>query len=743
MRFIQINLRHSKNATSNLSQILLDLNIDCALIQEPYAKLKNNDFDFYDVPLNYVMIHNLTHDHAYGAAIAIKSGYDVRKLDNMNDNHCVGAEINLGTEKVTVVSLYCRPSTQLSEFETTLENLSGACKKTLRHTIIGADLNAKNTIWGSKKTDDRGSTTENWLKTLPIRIANEQISRLNYIPSNYGRIDVTFAGDKTDMKNWEFLDLPSLSDHPLIYFELEHRRVSKQKKNRVPRLDEIDERQFQRRLTEEVAKIVELQAENISLKHKGNVDCAVERITSAFKTSAIMSKKRPVRGKQNKLGWWTDELWEIRSKLRHAQKAFANRQTTENNDRKKALKSEYQRKIRSAKENAFKEMCSTKMNKDLFGALKELAKCRKESQIPPKLSSQAEMITDKGEICKTLLNCFFPKQKATDSAQQDLIELIVSFSNITEQERPPPITITELRDAMNDMNRDSAAGEDGLTTDLVFSGFESVKEELLALYNKCIDLRYFPSSWKKARITVLKKPGKDDYTSVKSFRPISVLNVLGKIFEKIIHKRLVWYAKKDRWLDERQHGFKEGRSTETAALTLVRTIEKNKLKQLCTSVLFLDISAAFDSAWPPAIVHALLKKECPGYLVKIVLSFLLGRECFIEDNVSKYSHKIEIGCPQGSILSPFLWNVLIDGVLRAVEFEGTDVIAFADDLTLLAWDKNPINAVKKLQRISERVIENLRGLMLEVNTSKSSFMMFGTKNEHTLIINDTLLKPVF
>ena len=133
-----------------------------------------------------------------------------------------------------------------------------------------------------------------------------------------------------------------------------------------------------------------------------------------------------------------------------------------------------------------------------------------------------------------------------------------------------------------------------------------------------------------------------------------MLNLLGKIFEKIIHKRLLWYAEKDNWLSERQHGFMEGRSTETAILKLTNLIERNKGKKTVTAALFLDISAAFDSAWPPAIVEALLKKKCPSYLAQLITSFLTGRKGSINEGSLSFEKNTHIGCPQGSILSPFL-----------------------------------------------------------------------------------------
>ena len=87
-------------------------------------------------------------------------------------------------------------------------------------------------------------------------------------------------------------------------------------------------------------------------------------------------------------------------------------------------------------------------------------------------------------------------------------------------------------------------------------------------------MNHYPKIWKVAKVTVLKKPNKASYKVIKSFRLISVLNILGKMFEKIIHDRLTWIAEKQNCFGDNQHGFSEGRSTETAMHTLANIVEE-------------------------------------------------------------------------------------------------------------------------------------------------------------------------
>ena len=143
-----------------------------------------------------------------------------------------------------------------------------------------------------------------------------------------------------------------------------------------------------------------------------------------------------------------------------------------------------------------------------------------------------------------------------------------------------------------------------------------------------------------AKVTVLKKPNKDSYKNVKSFRPISVLNSLAKILEKILYGRLSWLSEKYNWFGKNQHGFRPGLSTETAMHELTNTVEGNFNKKIFTTVAFLDVSGAFDYTWPIAVLAALSKKKCPLYLLQIIESLFYNRTAILETESSSYTCKV-------------------------------------------------------------------------------------------------------
>ncbi len=166
----------------------------------------------------------------------------------------------------------------------------------------------------------------------------------------------------------------------------------------------------------------------------------------------------------------------------------------------------------------------------------------------------------------------------------------------------------------------------------------------------------------------------------------------------------------------------ENRPTETAAHDLVAKIENNFNAKLFTEAGFLDISSAFAAAWPPSILNALLAKSCPIYIVKIIKSFLEGRVGVLNDGNVMHECKIEIGYPQGSILSPFLWNILIDSIIRASFPFAYKIIA--DDIAILVRDRDPSRAVSSLQAICDRRVDCFKEILLDINGQKTIMMIF-------------------
>ncbi|KAI9559420.1 hypothetical protein GHT06_013408 [Daphnia sinensis] len=288
-----------------------------------------------------------------------------------------------------------------------------------------------------------------------------------------------------------------------------------------------------------------------------------------------------------------------------------------------------------------------------------------------------------------------------------------------------PISQDELANAMSSLNLKSTPGIDGISSPIISSIYNQISHQLLVIMNACFFLSYFPSCWKIAKVTIIGKPKKPSCDILSSFRPVSLVNTLAKILEKLVLlNRLLWHSTAQ-WLSLNQHGFTQGKSTETATHSLISFCDEAKEAKCVTACAFLDIKSAFDTAWHPAIISALADRKC---LHNTVSCFHLG-----------------IGCPQGGVLSPFLWSVLVDEALRLQFSFPSLIVGYADDLTGATYHKDPLIATRSLQPMCDKLNNWCQVNRLALNASKSIFMIMHKKlfnwSHLNISMNDLRILP--
>lgn len=480
---------------------------------------------------------------------------------------------------------------------------------------------------------------------------------------------------------------------------------------------------FLAKLESKVQKIEDRLPLNIS---KSNLDSIIEELTNDIANSARLSKLTSKKISKSRLDFWTEELLQLKFKLRNAkEEAFETKNKSGKNNHKQ-LKAEYQRLLRRSKKEAFEKQCTVDMNLNPYKGLKKLAASQCRNDLPGELIINGESVTEKEVVVEKFWKSFFPraKNKNMGPAQQNIIRNYKMYLKEPFELPSPPVTLSELKNCVYSIKNKAAPGTDGIGLDVIQAAYSIISNILLKLYNKCFELKHYPKVWKIEKETVLKKPNKPSYKDVKSFRPISVLNILGKIFEKIIHDRLTWIAEKQEWFGNNQHGFCKGKSTETAMHTLANIVEENVKNKVFTTVAFLDVSGAFDCRWPPAILAALAKYNCPKYLIGIIESLFENREASINVNDFIFKYIVSIGCPQRGILSPFLWKILAKQLINSVFHFKFKIIGYADDIALVAMHKILQISIANLQIMCNVVLKNCENVLLDINPLKSVLMIF-------------------
>ncbi|XP_046975349.1 uncharacterized protein LOC124541478 [Vanessa cardui] len=315
------------------------------------------------------------------------------------------------------------------------------------------------------------------------------------------------------------------------------------------------------------------------------------------------------------------------------------------------------------------------------------------------------------ESAVLLADTFYPQDNPVDDTDYhktiraqvtDHVKSITP-SNTTCNSLLTQFTHQEIKHVINNISPSKAPGLDGFTADICKMAYEALPTTFLNIINKCLTLGYFPKLWKKAYIRILRKPNKNAYRHPKSYRPIGLLPINGKILEKAICNRLTWSLGSRGITSPRQYGFTPQRSTEDALYDAVELIQEGVRKKIIVAVISLDIEGAFDNAWWPMILKQLIDKEIDNDLFCILSSYLSEREIVVNYAGTQATRKTDRGCIQGSTGGPLMWNLLMDPLLWEADHLEAHVQAFADDILVIAAASDSMELSNKVNEALERI----------------------------------------
>lgn len=715
MRVIQANLQRSKLATAELLQSAKEKGVSIALVQEPYVGksgvLKQHSG-------TQVIQCTLNRQKPVKAAIIIFGD----RLEVIHDPQLVteteaAVLLVAGKLKIGVVSVYFDGDEDIEPY---LRRTQAACRKLdTNNIIVAGDVNAWSHWWGSNSENERGAAYNNFLNEMEFQILNAgdtptfETFRGGRVCSSI--VDVTACSLPLlgKIERWRVDRGLTTSDHNAITFTLRldaaleplqpctTRRYNTKKANWSDFSTHFSNALAEKSITPETINKVETSED---------LDSIITEYTNAIQESCEKSipKIGTWKGKARP-PWWSQTLKQLQrdtlKKKRRIRNAAPHRREAVIDEYLQA-KNAYTSKVNESQTESWKDFCTTQEKESMWDGIYRVIRRTARRHEDMLLRSADGNTLSPEQSAELLAKTFYPE----DSVESDLpyhtqLRELVEETHLDDttdlSENDPPFNPAELELVLSAQNPKKAPGPDGLTADICIAAIRCARKTFMAIANKCLSLAHFPTQWKTAHVVIIRKPGKDDYTHPKSYRPIGLLPVLGKIIEKLMVGRLQWHILPT--LNNKQYGFMPQRGTEDALYDLVKHVKEEIERKKIVLIVSLDIEGAFDNAWWPALKQQLKIKNTPKNLFELVISYLKNRRIVVNYARATSEKETTKGCVQGSIGGPTFWNIILDSLLQKMNDEQVYCQAFADDVVLVFSD----HSVNTLEEVANASLETV------------------------------------
>ena len=330
------------------------------------------------------------------------------------------------------------------------------------------------------------------------------------------------------------------------------------------------------------------------------------------------------------------------------------------------------------------------------------------------------------------------------------LDLFVSKSEILSLEAPAlsegdnemdiccDFTMAEIKAAIKNLKTRKAAGPDGVHNEMIKNFTPATVEYLLRIINTSWKTSKVPYQWKQGLIKPMFKAGKPR-NELKSFRPITLTSVVGKLAERLVYDRLMHWLTKHSSLSPLQAGFRRGRNTCEQITVLVDAVVRMHMKRKRSVFLSFDFTAAFDRINHKILLLKLVKMGVPNVIIRWITDFLTNRKVRVEANgyLSEF-RTLAKGVPQGSILGPLLYLIYVDDLCKILELEKetTTSALYADDTACVVSGHNMEEALSNAQIILDKVDQWCSDNDMALSVSKTCALKMKVRTKDT-ILNDT------
>lgn len=732
----QLNLNHDTKVTGEIREVLGPHRVDLLLMQEPYICNRRGI-----TGLGSSAKVACAEGMPKAAIMATKEDVNMIILRHLTTEHCVCAQVNTPSGNFYAITSYFQfadsVETHLKHLGLVLEALRG------ERYIISVDANAKSPSWGGNVLDESGIAVEEFIGHYGLILLNDPAQIATYSHrGNETYIDLTMVSSNMyqHIKKWTVLDGITTSDHRVIEI-----RISTKKRSDFDGIGQPSERRPGRFLFKKVNRPKfdgSLQASLDAILSMAPLECArdIEGYAKIFTKQIIEACEASMPRKKWRYKcspWWTTDLTKLKKKkikiVKRFQKLRRGIRNSKNPDimrcvrftyvmqDKRQIVRNYKKTVHKAKISSFRKFVTEEGNKNPWGiCYRSQADKLRVEMMHGNMKTQSGCTKGAEETAQAILNVLVP-----DAPPNEIKEIQEGGDNdecSTLSADELDFTEEEVIAAVKSLPNGRAPGPDMIEVEVLKMSFPVLGGALVRLVNACLRHGVFPSVWKTGTLRALYKGGEKDKLDPRSYRPICLLPVLGKLLEKLILVRMNKTVLAGDKLSDRQYGFRKGRSTEDALIEF-RHITDSCAERYVLGI-FFDITGAFDNVLWSMILKGLRERACPKNVYSLIKSYFSDRTVSLSWGGGKtVSKKASRGCPQGSVLGPSCWNVVFDSLLKIlVNKIGKKIVAYADDLSAAIAGNTREEIEVKGQKIVDIISGWCRSAGLQLSESKTASM---------------------
>jgi len=717
IRILQWNCCGIRSKLPQLQIIACEADIIC--IQESIL-WPNNNFWLKGFK---VFRNDITSPNQRGVCMLVRENLTFSNIDLTLFKHpsweIQGLSLSLVDDSIAVVNLYRHPNlhTPYNMYNQLFTALSNKYHK----FIIMGDFNAHHLWWGCGYDDSPGKTLSSAIDAHRLIILNDRLSPTLFHPSaNHSIIDLAISSEGSAPCCSSYVHFDTLgSDHFPIFTLVEGNFRLKSMFLYKLKVNSKDLAVLHHSLYSSLDKLKNILLNNYAQAYTILELQIKDHLYSLFPPKSRLPRSSAIRHKPSSPPWWNDKCQIAVEERKKAIREFFKHPSSDSFEAYKRIRLKCSKLLKKQKKLGWQKYCAHFNHKTPTSEVWSLIKSFKRRKL---VKPSSTLLSDPGvmsHLIKDTIDKLCPPS-CKPLACNSLCTMVSKDEQLdnVNYKLEQPFTDTELRSAIKCLNLNSAPGIDQIDNRVISSLPSEYMDIILSIYNYILIEGSFPNQWKQSLVVLIPKPDANGY------RPISLLSCFLKIMEKMVYNRLQWHIESQHIIPDNQFGFRPDRSCVDSLVLFSSDIHKGFAVNSSTIAAFLDIKGAFDNVIPYILIQELESIGIPARIRMFIYNLISDRSLHFVVEGEKYgpfySYK---GTPQGSTLSPLLFDIYIRDINRAAHCD-SKILLYADDITVYSTSSNPLKAFSSIQSTISRIADYLRDRGLDLSPSKSCWMLF-------------------